>query len=256
MIQRGNYYVVAKCGNLNVVSCYISPNITRGEALEALDEMNGIIQELDGQTIIGGDFNAKSAHWGSPVTNSRGDLVDEWAAELDLRLANIGSSPTCVRSQGSSIVDLTWTSPGIIQSVDGWHVDLDAETLSDHMYIQFKIDLDAPMIRRKNQPRKLNRWNFSKMDIEAFNVALNWACAEGSTQTDMLSAEGKQKWLSRVMRHACNKAATRCRSGLVKQKDCYWLGMRISLSYGQDAYRLEEDGCAVNEGRRLKTCRG
>ena len=59
----------------------------------------------------------------------------EWAAELDLRLLNEGSKSTCVRWQGESIVDLTWTSLSAARKTKSWEVAVDLESLSDHRYI-------------------------------------------------------------------------------------------------------------------------
>lgn len=56
---------------------------------------------------MGGDFNAKSPFWGSRVTNSRGEALVDWTAELGLIVRNVGAEATCVRHNGTSIVDLT-----------------------------------------------------------------------------------------------------------------------------------------------------
>ncbi|RLU14683.1 hypothetical protein DMN91_013075, partial [Ooceraea biroi] len=59
--------------------------------------------------LIAGDFNAKSALWGSPRSDGRGRLVEGWAADLGLCLLNTGSGSTCVRWQGSPL----WISRGL-----------------------------------------------------------------------------------------------------------------------------------------------
>jgi hypothetical protein len=46
--------------------------------------------------------------------------VTEWAAELDIRLVNRGSSSTCEAWRGESIVDLTWANPAAAGHVLGW----------------------------------------------------------------------------------------------------------------------------------------
>lgn len=68
---------------------------------------------------------------------------------------NIGNAPTCVRHQGSSIVDLTWTSPSMTSRVSEWIVREDLELLSYHVYITFKIDGSfAPYKRSKLGSRR------------------------------------------------------------------------------------------------------
>lgn len=73
-----------------------------------LDELHEIVTSVhDCKIVLAGDFNTHAVHWGCVNTSRRGELLEAWSAGLDLRLANIGSVPTCVRLQGVSIVDLT-----------------------------------------------------------------------------------------------------------------------------------------------------
>ena len=89
-------------------------------------------------SLVLGDFNTHSTAWGSRKTNGRGRDVQDWAAALDLRLMNRGSTSTCVAWRGESIVDLTWASPAASRRVSGWGVSPE-ETLSDHLYILMEV---------------------------------------------------------------------------------------------------------------------
>lgn len=60
-------------------------------------------------------------------------------AERDLKLCNVGGVPTCVRLQGSSVVDLTWALPSLLGRIIGWHVVAGFESLSDHRYVSFQV---------------------------------------------------------------------------------------------------------------------
>ncbi|KMQ81570.1 reverse transcriptase [Lasius niger] len=102
--------------------------------LEFLEELSGTVRALGGKIILCGDFNSKSTLWGSPITDARGDEVERWAAANDLRIANVGSVPTCVRPQGSSIIDLTWVSPRAIGLLNDWTVREDVETIRPHIH--------------------------------------------------------------------------------------------------------------------------
>jgi len=86
--------------------------------------------------IITGDFNAKSSLWGCCVSNWRGNALERWAAELDLRLANDGHS--CVRPQGSSIIDLIWSSADVFRCVSDWQVLSDVISLSFVYHVQLQ----------------------------------------------------------------------------------------------------------------------
>lgn len=68
----------------------------------------------------------------------RGELIEEWANSLNLVLLNEGNESTCVRSQGDSIVDLTWCSYNLVGKIHDWRVDgrriyLIIDTSSCHM---------------------------------------------------------------------------------------------------------------------------
>ncbi|KMQ86483.1 reverse transcriptase [Lasius niger] len=138
LIHRAQDFVVIRYGEISIISCYISPNANRGDFLNFLDDLGVAIRGLDGRTIICGDYNSKSTLWGSPYTNARGESIEEWA-ENDLRLINTGTQPTCVRPQGSSIIDLTWSTADVSSYIKDWKVLTDLETLSDHEYISMMI---------------------------------------------------------------------------------------------------------------------
>lgn len=87
---------------------YISPNIGLREYNGLLDKLTGTLGNRLDKIILSGDFNAKSWLWGSNVADGKGFLLSSWAAERDIRIANLGNIPTSVRPQDSSIVDLTW----------------------------------------------------------------------------------------------------------------------------------------------------
>lgn len=95
-----------------VISVYIPPSVSLPDYNTLLvDELSGTLSTRMDKIILAEDFNAKSSTWGSLGVLLSGDkkglLLTRWAAERDLRIANMGDSPTCVRPQGCSIVDLT-----------------------------------------------------------------------------------------------------------------------------------------------------
>lgn len=156
MVGRGENFVTAKFGDFKVISCYISPNVDMGVFLEFLDELGEEVRRLDNrETIICGGFNSKSILWGAPRTNRRGELVEEWAAEMDVRLMNTGQEPTCIRAQGESYIDLTWITPDMVEKITNWRV-VQKETLSDHVYINMEIGSDRKRVGNNN--KKLG-WN-------------------------------------------------------------------------------------------------
>lgn len=179
-----------------MISCYISPNVTTKIFEDILENINNCVHAHSGPFIIGGDFNAYSALWGSSITNRRGALIERWAASHDFRLLNKYGVFTCIRSQGSSIVDLTWASYGLLARISNWRVREDIEPLSDHLYINFEI-LDE----NRNYDLSTNkRWNFKKMDTELFVSSLEFLAETPISEDTLQSPELYSRWISKIMK--------------------------------------------------------
>ncbi|EFN86620.1 hypothetical protein EAI_11108, partial [Harpegnathos saltator] len=91
--------------------------------------------------VIAGDFNAHSEGWGcSPrQRDPRGETVIGWAAGLGLLLMSRGSTSTCVRPGGRSVIDLTWATPLAAGMFQEWRVEAEGESLSDHRHIAWAL---------------------------------------------------------------------------------------------------------------------
>ncbi|KMQ88876.1 reverse transcriptase [Lasius niger] len=77
LVRRGTNFVAARLGNVHILSCYISPNVSIREYEVFLDDLTECIRILPGKILICGDFNAWSRLWGSAFTNRRGELVED-----------------------------------------------------------------------------------------------------------------------------------------------------------------------------------
>ncbi|XP_063539417.1 uncharacterized protein LOC134748560 [Cydia strobilella] len=125
-----------------LVSLYLEPDQPMEPHLEQLEK---VAKELKPQRwIIGGDFNAKSTWWGSPVVDGRGEQLATTLDELGLNILNRGDTPTFDTVRGgkhyTSYVDVTACSIDILDLVDDWRVD-QGLTSSDHNGIIFKVKL-------------------------------------------------------------------------------------------------------------------
>jgi len=98
--------------------------------------------------LIAGDFNAKSAYWGSSVTDGKGEALESFAASLGLWTCNIGDKPTFRRGDSRSVIDVTFVGTGPWE-LSGWTV-LDDYTGSDHLYLMYEIR------NRLAEPHRLN----------------------------------------------------------------------------------------------------
>lgn len=215
---RGNSCVAVSFAQLVIVSGYISPNCTRKEFLEHLDELDEVIDQMRGHPmLIGGDFNSKSKLWGSNKTDGRGSLVEEWAAQNELRLINVGNEPTCVRAQGASCVDLTWATPDLLGELRGWRV-LPDETLSDHAYIYMEIGPKVGKVRRK-ATRLAWKWDLADRDL--FQSSMILQCATAEFCNGEMPLNKIAEILVSAFKHSCDLAAPR-RRPLPIRKACHW----------------------------------
>lgn len=236
LVYRAQDFVVVRHGSINVIASYISPNCDNEEFLTFLDNLGVALRILGGRTLICGDFNSKYSQWGSPHTNRRGELVCEWAAEHDLRLANSGNDPTCVRPQGWSIRNLTWTTADIGSYIHGWKVLNNIESLSDHQYIAMSVGqstIQGGATRVKKDRFRHPRWNWAKMDEEMFYAAIDWNVADPLEEG--VSAEHMAKWMKRVIHNASDAATTRVKGKPARRQFYWWKSeiealRRISLS--------------------------
>jgi len=120
-LSEGEFHVAAKWRDYFVVGVYVPPSTGVAQFEQFLDHLGGglVIKWAPSPIIVAGDFNAKSQLWGSPATDVKGHTLRDWAASLGLICLNTGSESTCVRPQGESIIDITWTSPPAAARVGG-----------------------------------------------------------------------------------------------------------------------------------------
>ncbi|XP_070518826.1 uncharacterized protein [Cardiocondyla obscurior] len=131
--------IAVKLDKLVLASVYISPHCNRTDFESPLSEISEIILRNSGRNVmIVGNFNARSTLWSDVVTNWRGELLQELVVNLDISILN-NNIPTCVRPQGSSIIDLTLVTRDLGNSIVGWRVyDYDIN-LSDHRWASWKF---------------------------------------------------------------------------------------------------------------------
>jgi endonuclease/exonuclease/phosphatase family metal-dependent hydrolase len=105
---------------------------------EFLNRLEISVKESEVPVIVAGDFNFKSGSWGSSIEDARRILLAELMASMDLTACNQGSSPTFVRGNSKTYIDVTFVRSQLVAKVHGWRV-LEAESLSLHKYISFSM---------------------------------------------------------------------------------------------------------------------
>lgn len=128
--SKGDGFIVTKWDELVIVGVYFSPNKNLAMFERFLDRIETAIRRfLFGSVIIAGDWNAKSTVWGSPITDSRGEILTDWMLELGFACQNKGTTQTCVRQKGGSIINVTLTISMATRRIEDWWVEEETERL-------------------------------------------------------------------------------------------------------------------------------
>src|SRR5436853_5217868 len=125
---------------------------------------------LTERTIMAGDFNAHHLWWNSKARRAlRHETLINILEHVDFDLINEEDTPTYHYSNGSSVLDLTFSSPQITDLVSNWAVDEDNPISSDHEMIMYEITAN-----NDNQvlPPRTERWNWKKADWDSFSKTL------------------------------------------------------------------------------------
>jgi len=132
-----------------------------------------------------------------------------------------------VRPQGTSNVDITWSTADIIKRVKKWQV-LDEESMSDHKYIVFEIAADRSVSVQVKKKRKA--WSYSKFDPELFREVLAWECAQVNVEREYDQLPEKEKIcevMDNIMERACDATMPRLSGKAKRRESTYWWNNEI-----------------------------
>lgn len=173
--ETNNGFVWVEVAGVRIYSCYFSPNVHIGDFEANIQALEDSLRACSVDSLIVGDFNAKSPEWGETRLDRRGVLVNEMVARNDLIVVNRGQEFTFRRGAVASILDLTIASPRLARRIRDWGV-LDEVTLSDHQYIEFTVSEDGPKRgSSRSSGRKRPSWNIRRLDVERLKESLEAA---------------------------------------------------------------------------------
>ena len=157
---------------------------------EKLMELLKHVRETNKELILCTDSNSHSTEWFSPLTDKRGEIIEDILKEFNLKLLNNSSKPTFVgacATKGGTHIDLTAVTVGLVSKLNKWEVT--DEVHSDHNLIRFRARNPHNIIREK-------AWSFKKGDWEMFKHLMSdqskdWTNPEVWT-TEVIDKEVKE----------------------------------------------------------------
>ncbi|XP_073960590.1 uncharacterized protein [Choristoneura fumiferana] len=252
-VENGPGYVAVKWERIVIIAVYFSPRpLFEFEAfLEGLGRVAG--RCAPAQVIVMGDLNAKSAAWGSPYTDPKGEVLRDWTLAAGLEVLNQGNANTCVRRQGGSIVDVTFATPALATRILDWRVLEDVETLSDHLYIRMRV-LAQPLASQpqnlgRNTGTRFPRWVISQFDpamAEEAAIIEAW----GDPPPDTAGVEVKAMRFRESLTAVCDAAMPRVRKFPTRQSVYWWSAEIAALRNASNKARRAYTHC---RRRRLHT---
>lgn len=159
-------------GCLTIGSIYSMP---RSSLLEDMDWLD-IFSPLH-NIIVGADLNAKLALLGYNREDERGRLLTYLILSNKLTLINDIEAPSTfvgeIDRPCSSSPDVTLCTEDISSNITSWYIDLINQSMSDHRYIRFSLDLKPEILT-------LNRFKTKFTTFKKFNKLF------GNSQSDLM----------------------------------------------------------------------
>nr|XP_022916194.1 uncharacterized protein LOC111426083 [Onthophagus taurus] len=209
--EEGSGFVAIKTKIGTIVGCYLTPNNTIEFFKEQLEEISQVIDRRDEQEIIvAGDFNAKSAAWGSNREDRRGTILCEWMSEKGLIVANKGNRPTWRRGKQEAHIDITMCNEKLIRSIKNWIVE-DEENLSDHLNILFSLEMGEG-IRGKDSGDR--RWKRREELVERYQEGIQ----DKLQAIELLTPE----LLTSITTKTCDEIYDKKRRAGLRRGNLYW----------------------------------
>ncbi|KAI4474423.1 hypothetical protein M0804_014868 [Polistes exclamans] len=231
LVRRGLFFVAVKWGDSLVVSVYFPPSENLNNFSRLLDELEELLGTFPAiPALVAGDFNARFPRRDPESrSNPRGELLCMWANRLNLSLANQVGHPTCVRPQGSSVVDLTWGSLAASVRLTDWKVD-EAESLSDHLYVIFKYMHEAAGFRSLRSRNEIfPKWDARAVEEDRLAAALvsgEWIRDDSDNVRDLV------RWVNNTLLTSCDMSMSRVRTTADRGRVVPWWSREIALLRG------------------------
>ncbi|XP_078051304.1 uncharacterized protein LOC144477450 [Augochlora pura] len=217
--------VAISIDKVKIFSCYISPNIEIGEFQDILAVLeNGIVKVGADNSIIMGDFNAKSISWGSKLTDRRGYEILEMSARNNISPVRSQGRFTFDRDGHTSLIDIILCGKKCVEALKS-SVILGNYTASGHRYLRHIFESNDKHVQRDNTTGLLNK---TKFNIDKFTDNLHeWAWTRDTFKlTDKNDADEYIRKVTKLVSLARQKNHPSCRH----KKAAWWWNEKTRLA--------------------------
>jgi len=176
---------------------------------EIPDKLNNLIEYCSREKldiIIGTDSNAHHTIWGDKTIDRRGEMVLDFIIESNLEIINRGTTPTFVRQNCETVIDLTLAKGDITENVTQWKVS-NEESMSDHRYIVFNIVNDNREEESYRVPEATN-WDIYLSELKDNLRNVNQNPFKGINELENYSREIKEA-ITNAFHAACPEKTKR-----------------------------------------------
>lgn len=175
-------------------------------------------------------MNAREKQW-DKRSNVRGRILKEWVEKNKMIIINDGKTETCVRAQGSSMVDVTIATDAAARYIREWRVDGRTDTLSDYRYIRIKIE-EGTTVKLETRGKVFPRWNAKKMDKDWYTASVVGGIWMNEITIRELIGNGEidkaDRIMKRVVMDAFDNTAKRQKVGRLEKSKVYWWNTEIA----------------------------
>lgn len=160
------------------------------------------------------------------------------------------ATPLHACADRGSVVDITFVTPTVAARMSGWKVLEETETLSDHLYIRFRVSAQPAqqqrLARRGNS--RFPRWATSRFDS---SMATEAAIVEAWCDPPLedVGVEGRASRLREMLTAVCDAAMPRQRRPVAKRSVYWWSEEIAALRRTSNAARRQYTHCR----RRIHT---
>ena len=154
--------------SLIICNVYIEPNSLTSDQINLLSNLLDTFKHQP--IILTGDFNSRHHLWHDTTTNNQGIILAELINDYELSIHNT-KDPTCITTNGSSIIDLTLTNNKASSYIIDWHSSKQPNSIFDHVSISFTYN------HQQRIPTKTinstSKFNENKADWQKFKDCFN-----------------------------------------------------------------------------------